>query len=81
MLSLSENLYGKPPAKDALKSERLRYVRGFYIRTLPITLFAYIFIIVLGPPTWMIAMLAVVAVVWIQGFTSLSLRIRREDRA
>ncbi len=77
-------MYGNPPTKDAPKSERLRYIRRFYVRPLwvpALELVVAVYAIVAVRQTWLIAVFAVAAALWIQGFTSLSLRIRRAERS
>jgi hypothetical protein len=79
-MKLAQRLYGEPPAMDTPTSERLRFIRRFYIRPLPLTLLVFVLLIVDVHRTWVFVVLAVLAVVWVQGVASLSLRIRREER-
>jgi uncharacterized membrane protein YdbT with pleckstrin-like domain len=81
--TIAFRMYGQPPAKDAPQSERLRYMRRFYTRPLWLKLLTVLlgaYIIVEFHQTWIIVLLAVSALIAIQGYTSLSVRIRRAER-
>jgi hypothetical protein len=58
----------------------LRWVRSYYLRILPLTLVAVAMLLVWDEQTWVFAVLALCALIWLQGMASLSLRIRREER-
>jgi hypothetical protein len=76
-------MYGQPPAKGARQSERLRYIRRFYIRPLWLPLLELLvsaYVIVEVHQTWIIVLIAVAALMWIRSVIELSLRIRRAER-
>jgi hypothetical protein len=73
-------IYGEPPAKDAPRSAMLRWIRGFYIKPLPLVVATWVLVLIWARGTWTLVLLAISATVWLQGFVSLSLRIRREER-
>jgi len=58
----------------------LRWIRGYYLRTLPLTLVVVAMVLVWESQTWVLVLLALSALIWLQSVTSLSLRIRREER-
>lgn len=58
----------------------LRWIRGYYLRMLPLTLVAVAMLLVWERQTWVFVVLAVSALIWLQGVASLSVRIRREER-
>jgi len=78
---LAFKIYGEPPPKDAPRSESLRWVRGFYLKPLPLLLGICAAALVLGASTWILVLLGVSAAVWAQGFVSLNIRIRRDERS
>jgi hypothetical protein len=73
-------IYGDPPPKGAPRSESLRWVRRFYVRSLPLTLLAYALLLVWATETWIFVLLVAMTLLWLQGVSSLSLRIRREEQ-
>lgn len=73
-------IFGAPPPKDAPRSRRLRWVRRFYLRLLPLTVPVYALVLVLASQTWVYIPLAVATLLWLEGLISISLRIRREQR-
>ncbi len=80
MTSVANKLFGVPPGPGAARIERLRWVRRFYLRPLPLVVIVYTLGVtsVRSPVEW--ALLGTGALLWIQGFASLSLRIKREQR-
>lgn len=74
-------IVGPPPPAAAPKVVRLRYIRRFYTRLLPLYLLAWVVAAISGLPLWAWVVIGVGAAVWLQGLTSLSLRIRAEERA
>lgn len=58
----------------------LRWIRGYYLRMLPLTLVVVAMLLVWESQTWVFVLLALSALIWLQSVTSLSLRIRREER-
>ncbi len=79
LLSISYRLFGEPQPKGAPRSQLLRWIRRFYTRIMPLTILAWVAVIIWAPGTWVLVVGAVSALIWLQGFTSLSLRIRREE--
>jgi hypothetical protein len=79
LLSLGYKLYGEPPPKCAPRSEMLRWIRRFYIRPLPLLILVWVLLFIWAP-TWTLILLGASALIWLQGITSLSLRIRREEQ-
>jgi hypothetical protein len=76
--ALSVRLYGPAPPKDAPKVARLQWLRRFYVRTLPFNLVAYSVAALFGLSAIGWFVVGGTAIVWLQGWLSLSLRIRRE---
>jgi hypothetical protein len=58
----------------------LRWLRGFYVKPLPLLALVVVLVLIAQPEAWTWALLGVSALVWLQGAISLSLRIRREER-
>jgi hypothetical protein len=77
LATIGFRIFGTPPARDAATVERLRWIRRFYIRPLP--LYALIFLVAVfsGVSKMVWVALGLSAVIWIQGITSLGFRIRR----
>jgi hypothetical protein len=73
-------MYGEPPPKGAPRPEMLRWIRGFYVKPLPVLVAVYVLVLVWASQTWTLILLGIGSAVWLQGFISLSLRIRREER-
>jgi hypothetical protein len=73
-------LVGEPPPKSAPRVQFLRWIRGYYLRMLPLTLVVVAMLLVWESQTWVFVLLAMSALIWLQGVASLSLRIRREER-
>lgn len=80
MIAISSRIFGPFPAKGAPKIERLRWLRRVYLTFLPLSLWVYAMAALFGLPTMWWIVLGVGTVIWVQGFTSLALRIRRVDR-
>jgi hypothetical protein len=78
LAKLGRRITGPPPARDAPKMELLLFVRRVYLRALPLALVSYVLAVVYLPTLWAWAVPAVGMLLWVQGFASLSLRIRRE---
>jgi hypothetical protein len=77
---LSVKLYGEPPPKGSPRSTMLRWIRGFYIKQLPLIVPVYVVVLVWASQTWVLIVLAASSLVWLQGLVSLSVRIPREER-
>jgi hypothetical protein len=73
-------IYGEPPPRGAPRSQSLRWVRRFYLRPLPLTLAAYASLLIWASETWVYVVLVAMTLLWLQGVSSLSLRIRREEQ-
>jgi D-alanyl-lipoteichoic acid acyltransferase DltB (MBOAT superfamily) len=58
----------------------LRWTRGYYLRVLPLMFVIVAMLLVWEWRTWLFVLLALSVVIWLQSVTSLSLRIRREER-
>jgi hypothetical protein len=78
--SLGFKLLGEPPPKGAPRSQTLRWVRRFYLRTLPLTLVAAAMLVVWASQAWVFVALGAWGLIWLQSVISLSVRIRREER-
>jgi hypothetical protein len=76
----ASKIYGPPPPKGAPPSQRLRYVRRMYWRMLLFALPLYAILTISAEPAWVLVPAAVGTLIWLQGFASLSVRIRREQR-
>lgn len=82
MRSLSTRLFGSAPVKEAPKIERLEWLRGVYVRMLPLNLAAFaVAFLASGWPTLAPLLIGAGALMWLQGWVSLSLRIRRLRRS
>ena len=77
--SLGFKIYGEPPPKGAPRSELLRWIRSFYIKPLPLLILVSALVLTWSQ-TWTLILLGASALIWLQGITSLSVRIRREER-
>jgi hypothetical protein len=80
LVSAGYRIFGKPPAANAPRKERLLWLRRYYLRTLLVSLPALVLLAVYSSRAWVWAVLGAGALVWVQGFASLSVRIRRERR-
>ena len=58
----------------------LRWIRGYYLKMLPLTLLAVAMLIGWEAHVWVFVVLGVFALLWLQSIVSLSIRIRREER-
>ena len=76
--ALGNRLFGKPPSREAPRVEKLRYLRRFYLRPLPVSIPVIVFAVILTWGTWALAFIAIGVGLWLQGFLSLSRKIRRE---
>jgi hypothetical protein len=75
--NLIYRVVGAPPASGASRVERLRWVRKFYRFNLIAIAMVVIFAVLDGGTfLWVVA--AVIAVIWLFGVASISMRIRRE---
>ena len=75
---VARRLLGAPPAPDASREERLRYVRRCTM--LPLPAVALLWIVVLGfghDPTWLLIVIGASTVLGLESVVSLSWRIRR----
>jgi hypothetical protein len=79
MRSLAFKLFGEPPGEDASRAATLRWIRGFYLKPLPLVVLVWVFLVVWAP-TVVLVLAGAGALIWLQGLVSLSLRIRREER-
>jgi hypothetical protein len=59
----------------------LRWIRGYYLKMLPLMLIVYAMLAVWASQAWIFIVLAALALMWLQSVISLSIRIRREERA
>ena len=73
-------ILGQPPAPGAPKIARLLWLRQYYLRMIPLQVLAYVLAVIFLPNPWAWAVPAAGAFLWLQGFASLSVRIRREGR-
>jgi hypothetical protein len=58
----------------------LRWIRGYYLKTLPLTLVVVAMLVVWEAQAWVFVVLGILALLWLQSVVSLSVRIRREER-
>jgi hypothetical protein len=77
---LGYRIFGQPPPKGAPRVAILRWVRGFYLKPLPLVLAVYVMLVLWASGTLVLVLAAISALTWLQGFVGLNLRIRREDR-
>lgn len=68
---------GPPPPKGAPKVDAWIFVRRFYSRMFLLTVPVWIILALDGAPTWLWIVLGVSAAIWLQGFISVNLRIRK----
>jgi hypothetical protein len=80
LVSAGYRIIGTPPGAGAPRKERLLWLRRYYLRMVPLALAGYVLVAVFLPAPWAWAVPAGGALLWMQGFASLSRRIRREDR-
>lgn len=73
-------LLGHPPAASAPRSERLRWVRRFYVRPLPITLGIWIWLLITFQDTITYIVFAMMAFIWLEGMVEIGVQIRRAQR-
>ena len=57
----------------------LRWIRGYYLKILPLTFVVYAMLALWASETWVFVAMAAAALIWLQSVISLSLRIRREE--
>lgn len=79
MKRLVTRIYGQPPGPDASRLDKLVWVRrtAYYGTAWTWVLFAAVFVLTRSSPVgWIV--LAVCGSVWLSGFASINLRIRRE---
>lgn len=73
-------ILGEPPPQGAPRSQMLRWIRGYYLKTLPLTLVVVAMLIVWETQAWVFVVLGILALLWLQSVVSLSVRIRREEQ-
>jgi hypothetical protein len=73
-------IVGPPPPKGAPKAELLRFVRRCYTRMLPFYIPLLVLLVFAGLPTWAWIVVAAGAALWLQGFISINLRIKRQAK-
>ena len=78
-MRLALHFFGPPPPPDAPRTERLHYLRRFYLRPLPFSLPVFVFAVAAEWGSWWLVPLGVGAVLWVQGFASLGRQIRHEQ--
>jgi hypothetical protein len=71
-------IVGQPPARDASRDQRLRWIRRFYWLNGPWFIFLALLFVLFGVDTIVWLILGVCALVWAQGLLSITLQIRRE---
>jgi hypothetical protein len=78
--AVSYRIFGEPPAKGASAEQRLRWIRRIYLRLLPMNFAAWALVIIYVSSTLVLVFVGISALIWVQGFVSITLRIRREQR-
>jgi hypothetical protein len=73
-------LFGTPPGPNSSREERLLYLRRYYLRPLPFTLLVCVFAVVVVSSTFGYIAVGLSALLWLQGFATLTLQIRRERK-
>ncbi len=68
---------GPPPPKGAPKVAAWIFLRRLYCRMLLLTVPVWVIVVLDGAPTWVWIVLGVSAAIWLQGFISVNLRIRK----
>jgi hypothetical protein len=58
----------------------LRWIRGFYLKPVPLMIVGYTFVLIYATQTTVI-LAAVSAGLWLQGLISLTVRVRRAESA
>ncbi|HWX95220.1 MAG TPA: hypothetical protein VNZ01_00090 [Solirubrobacteraceae bacterium] len=81
LASAGDRILGGRPPEGAPRREVLLWLRRFYLRMLPLALVAYLLVAIYLPAPWAWAVPAAGVLFWVQGYVSLSLRIRREARS
>jgi Flp pilus assembly protein TadB len=77
---LVEGLVGAPPPPDASRAARLRWIRGFYFRTAPLTLAICVLACLWLSATSIFVLLMLLLGLGLWSVISLTLKIRREER-
>ena len=80
LVAVGYRMLGGRPAADASRRTRLLWLRGYYLRMLALAVPVYVVVAVLLPTPWAWVIPGGGLLLWLQGFVSLSRRIRREDR-
>ena len=78
--ALSFRLYGEPPSRDATRLERLRYVRRFYTRSIPLTLLLLATVALFDLSRSALIVVGAVVLVQLLGLVTLLLQIRDAER-
>lgn len=73
---LGFRITGPPPPKGAPRVEVLLWMRRYYIRMLLFPTPFWILLVLIGP-TWAWIALGVGGAIWLQGFITVNLRIKR----
>jgi hypothetical protein len=70
-------LYGTPPARDAPKAARLRWVRRTaYLSNLPWILLLAMTAALVGVASWVWVVLGISALAWVIGFVTINIQLR-----
>lgn len=77
LLKVSFRFTGAPPATGAARIEVAKWIRGIYLRMLVVSTPVWVLVALGGVPTWAWIPLGAGAAIWLQGFVSLNLRIKR----
>jgi hypothetical protein len=80
LADMGVKVFGQPPPKDAPRSAQLRWVRRFYGWGLLFGLPACAGLVARGSQTWMLVVVGIGALLWLQGFASINVQIRRALR-
>jgi hypothetical protein len=78
LLRLGIRILGPPPVRDAPRIERLRWIRRFYLRQLPVAVIIAVTVAIISPAPIAWAIPVAIAVPWLIGFTTLHFQIQRE---
>lgn len=68
----------EPPAPDAPRLDKLRFLRDFQLRVLPVNLLGLVALGIAGLPGWVLLVGAVVLVPLVFNIASLTYRLRRD---
>ena len=80
LMRIGYRFLGEPPASGATRMERLLWLRGFYLRMIPLSVAVSAMVALFLPAPWAWVVPCLSVLLWAQGFVTLNVQIRRERR-